>query len=155
MSATNGQPWSTILKFHTYIPFLFRINNSLPFARIWTRVLQALPPGTKQIAYQCATVLRWKYKNIVYFGVHIFWLGFGVLITTNARVRYDFSRFLHEKCKKGTKRRNQALQTWKKNPGKVKMQQNKTNSSYSSLFSLSHIFKFVWPLILRNLFCND
>ena len=35
--------------------FLFRINNSLP-----CRPLNPGPPGMKQIAYQCATVLRSK-----------------------------------------------------------------------------------------------
>ena len=36
-----------------YISFLFRINHSLPCLD-----LNPGPPGTKQIAYQCATVLQ-------------------------------------------------------------------------------------------------
>ena len=53
------------------ISFLFRINNSLP-----CRDLNPGPPGTKQIAYQCATLLRficiWKklFRGPILFLIH-------------------------------------------------------------------------------------
>ena len=42
-----------VLKFKLLNSFLFRINHSLP-----CRDLNPGPPGTKQIEYQCATMLR-------------------------------------------------------------------------------------------------
>ena len=43
-----------VFKFKLLNSFLLRMNNSLP---CWD--MNPGPPGTKQIAHQCATMLQW------------------------------------------------------------------------------------------------
>ena len=64
---SHGLPWSSFIDPHydgiqiqINNSFLFRINNSLP-----CRDLNPGPPGTKQIAYQCAIIFRCKFELVV------------------------------------------------------------------------------------------